>query len=49
MRHPQYCLAHHPGVSSIIINATHFSTQPTLAHNRLTHADTSSTLARQSR
>ena len=33
MRHPRYCLAHHPGISSNIINVTHFSTQPTLAHH----------------
>ena len=33
MRHPRYCLAHHPSISSNIINVTHFSTQPTLAHH----------------
>ena len=35
MRHPRYCLAHHPGISSNITNTTHFSTPPatsTLAH-----------------
>ena len=32
MWHQQYCLAHHPAISSNIIDATHFSTQPTLAH-----------------
>ena len=38
MRHPRYCLTHHPGISSNINNATHFSTpptQPTLAHHPL--------------
>ena len=35
MRHPRYCLAHHPGLSYNIANDTHFSTPPTpptLAH-----------------
>ena len=35
MRHPCYCLPHHPGISSNITNATHFSTPftpATLAH-----------------
>ena len=53
MRHPRYCLAHHPGISSNITNATHFSiplTLTTLAHRplypcwctaHLTHAGTS--------
>ena len=50
MRHPRYCLTHHPGISSNITNATPFSTPPippTLAHRSLypcwhtTHADTS--------
>ena len=38
MRHPRYCLTHHPGISSNITNATHFSTPATpttLAHNPL--------------
>ena len=29
MRHPRYCLTHHPGVSSSITNATYFSTPAT--------------------
>ena len=29
MRHPRYCLTHHPGISSNITNATHFSTPAT--------------------
>ena len=53
MRHPRYCLTHHPGISSNITNATHFSTPATpttLAHRPLyprwctthaTHAGTS--------
>ena len=35
MRHPRYCLAHHPGISFNITSASHFSmppTPPTLAH-----------------
>ena len=35
MRHPWYCLAHHPGISSIITSVTHFitpSTPPTVAY-----------------
>ena len=35
MRHPRYCLTHHPDISSNITNATHFSTppkKPTLAY-----------------
>ena len=35
MRHPRYCLTHHPGICSNITNATHFSTPAmptTLAH-----------------
>ena len=38
MRHPRYCLTHHPGISSYITNATHISTPPTppkLAHRSL--------------
>ena len=38
MRHPRYCLTHHPGVFSNITNATHFSTPATptiLAHRPL--------------
>ena len=41
MRHPRYCLTHHPGISSNITNATHFSTPDTpvmlttLAHRPL--------------
>ena len=38
MRHPRYCLTHHPGISSNITNATHFSTPATpiaLAHRPL--------------
>ena len=61
MRHPRYCLTHHPGISSNITNATHFSTPATpttLAHRPLyprwctthaTHASTSPTLARHQR
>ena len=61
MRHPRYCLTHHPGISSNITNATHFSmlpTTPTLVHHRLyphwstthvTHAGTQPTLARHPR
>ena len=61
MRHPLYCLTHHPGISSNIINATHFSTPATLttlAHSPLyprwfsshaTHASTSPTLASHQR
>ena len=53
MHHPRYCLTHHPGISSNITNATHFSmaaTPTTLGHRPLyprwctthaTHADTS--------
>ena len=53
MRHPRYCLTHHPGISSNITNATHFSTSATptmLAHRpfyprwcttHVTHAGTS--------
>ena len=53
MHHPRYCLTHHPGISSNITNATHFSTSATptmLAHRPLypcwcttlaIHADTS--------
>ena len=53
MHHPRYCLTHHPGISSNITNATHFSTPATpttLAHRPLyprwctthaTHAGTS--------
>ena len=36
MRHPRHCLANHPGFSSNIITATHFSTltmTPMLAHH----------------
>ena len=38
MRHPRYCLTHHPGISSNITNSTHFRTPPTsftLAHRPL--------------
>ena len=61
MHHPRYCLTHHPGISSNITNATHFSTPATpttLAHRPLyprwctthaTHASTSPTLARHQR
>ena len=38
MRHPQYCLTHHPGISSNTINATCFTTpatSTTLAHRPL--------------
>ena len=38
MRHPRYCLTHHPGIFSNITNATHFSTPAmptTLAHRPL--------------
>ena len=31
MRHPRYCLTHHPGISSNITNATHFSTPPNVS------------------
>ena len=53
MHHPRYCLTHHPGISSNITNATHFSTSATptmLAHRpfyprwcttHVTHAGTS--------
>ena len=53
MRHPRYCLTHHPGICSNITNATHFSMPPTpttLAHcplypcwctTHVTHAGTS--------
>ena len=58
MRHPRYCLTHHPGISSNITNATHFSTPATpttLAHRPLyprwrtshaTHASMFPTLVR---
>ena len=58
MRHRRYCLARHPGVSSNITNATHFSTPPTLAHQppylcrhttHVTHVAKSFTLAQQPR
>ena len=58
MRHPRFCLAHHPGISCSITNATHFSKPPTLAnrhpypHWRTTHvtdARTQPTLARHPR
>ena len=49
MRHPRYCLTHHPGISSNITNATHFSTppkKPTLAHTpHFTHVGTPPTSA----
>ena len=38
MRHPRYCLTHHPGISSNITNATHFimpAMSTTLAHRPL--------------
>ena len=35
MRHLQYCLTHHFGISSNVTNATHFNTPPTLAHRPL--------------
>ena len=38
VRHPRHCLAHHLGISSDIINGTHFSTPsmtPTLVHQPL--------------
>ena len=56
MCHPRYGLTHHPGISSNITNATHFSTPPTpptlalrplYPHCRtthVTHADMSPTL-----
>ena len=59
MRHPRYCLTHHPGIFSNITNATRFSTPAmpiTLAHRpfyprwcntHATYASTSPTLARQ--
>ena len=58
IHHPRCCLTHHPGVSSNIIDATHFSTPHTLSTlthrplyphwctNHVTHADMSPTLAR---
>ena len=60
MRHPRYCVAHHPGISFNTINATHFSAppmSPTLAQQpyshlhttHVTHAGTSPTLVRQPR
>ena len=38
MRHPRYCLTHHPDIFSSITNVTHFSTPPmppTLVHRSL--------------
>ena len=61
MHQPRYCLAHQPGISSNVTNATHFSmplTSPTLAHQPpypcwpttlVTYVVTSPTLARQPR
>ena len=54
MRHPRYCLAHHPGISSNIASATDFSAPNALAHcpayprwrtAHVAHADASPTLA----
>ena len=58
MCHPRYCLAHHPGTSSNITNATHFRTPPTPANqppyprwhtSHVIYVGTSPTQARHSR
>ena len=51
MRHPRYCLAHHPAISSNITNSTRYSVPPKLAHYpphprwHITHATHANTLS----